>query len=189
MNRLNIEELKHKSQTLQDIAADYLHLAQKAHSEVDTVRNARHAELLQLARQVELLSRIPVASQFSNPLAYYQAWQNWDEGFSKMRYGLWCRKVEAFRLSQGKCKRNMSAEKEKQQARLKRLAKKLMPRCEVHFNPRALPDSIEMRVDDSLTGKVLYASQGDWSVGQIKDKKDQELLQLLKIWRDSRSLS
>jgi hypothetical protein len=84
MNRLNIEELKHKSQTLQDIAADYLHLVQKAHSEVDTVRNARHAELLQLARQVELLSRIPVASQFSNPLAYYQAWQNWDEEFSKM---------------------------------------------------------------------------------------------------------
>ena len=32
MNRLNIEELKHKSQTLQDIAADYLHLAQKAHT-------------------------------------------------------------------------------------------------------------------------------------------------------------
>ena len=84
MNRLNIEELKHKSQALQDIAADYLHLAQKAHSEVDTLRNARHAELLQLARQVELLSRIPVASQFSNPLAYYQAWQNWDEEFSKM---------------------------------------------------------------------------------------------------------
>jgi len=67
MNRLNIKELKHKSQTLQDIAADYLHLAQKAHSEVDTVRNARHAELLQLARQVELLSRIRVASQFSIP--------------------------------------------------------------------------------------------------------------------------
>ena len=84
MNRLNIEELKHKSQTLKDIAADYLHLAQKTHSEVDTVRNARHAELLQLARQVELLSRIPVAPQFSNPLAYYQAWQNWDEEFSKM---------------------------------------------------------------------------------------------------------
>lgn len=41
MNRLNIEELKHKSQALQDIAADYLHLAQTAHSEVDTVRNAR----------------------------------------------------------------------------------------------------------------------------------------------------
>ena len=85
MNRLNsIEALKHKSQTLKDIAAGYLHLAQKAHSEVDTVRNARHAELLQLARQVELLSRIPVASQFSNPLAYYQAWQNWDEEFSTM---------------------------------------------------------------------------------------------------------
>ena len=84
MNRLNIEELKHKSQTLQDVAADYLHLAQKAHSEVDTVRNARHAELLQLARQVELLSRIPVASQFSNNLAYYQAWQHWDEEFSKI---------------------------------------------------------------------------------------------------------
>ena len=97
--------------------------------------------------------------------------------------------VEVFRLSQGKCKRDMSAEREKQQARLKRLAKNLMPRCEVHFNPQALPDSIEMRVDDSLTGKVLYASQGDWSVGQIKDKKHQELLQLLKIWRDSRSLS
>ena len=59
-------------------------LAQKAHMEVDTIRNARHAELLQLARQVELLSRIRVASQFSNPLAYYQAWQNWDEEFSKM---------------------------------------------------------------------------------------------------------
>ena len=64
-----------------------------------------------------------------------------------------------------------------------------MPRSEVHFNPRALPDAIEMRVDDSLTGKVLYASQGDWSVSQIKDKNDQELLQLLKIWRDSRSSS
>jgi len=83
----------------------------------------------------------------------------------------------------------MSAEKEKQQARLKRLAKKLMPRCEVHFSSRALPDSIEMRVDDSLTGEVLYASHGNWSVGQIKDKKDQELLQLLKIWRNSWPLS
>jgi hypothetical protein len=84
MNRLNIEELKHKSQTLQDIAADYLLVAQKADSEVDTVRNGRHAALLQLARQVELLSRIPLASQFLNPLAFYQAWQNWDEEFSKL---------------------------------------------------------------------------------------------------------
>ena len=83
----------------------------------------------------------------------------------------------------------MSSEKEKQQERLKRLAEKLTPRSEVHFNPRALLDAIEMRVDDSLTGKVLYASQGDWSVSQIKDKNDQELLQLLKIWRDSRSSS
>lgn len=83
----------------------------------------------------------------------------------------------------------MRSEKEKQQGRLKHLAEKLMPRSEVHFNPRALPDAIEMRVDDSLTGKVLYASQGDWSVSQIKDKNDQELLQLLKIWRDSSSSS
>ncbi|HKV24347.1 MAG TPA: hypothetical protein VJN93_07120 [Candidatus Acidoferrum sp.] len=77
----------------------------------------------------------------------------------------------------------MRSEKEKQQQRLKRLAKKLMPRSEVHFNPVGLPDAIEIRVDDSLTGKVLYASQGDWTVSQIKDKNDKELLQLLKIWR------
>lgn len=31
------------------------------------------------------------------------------------------------------------------------------------------------------TDKVLYASQGDWSASQIKDKNDQELLRLLKI--------
>ena len=86
MNTLNsIEELKHKSQALQEIAADYLHLAQKAESEVDTVRKARHGELLQLARQVELLSRIPVTSQFSNPLAYYLAWQKWDEEWVVVR--------------------------------------------------------------------------------------------------------
>ena len=80
MNTLKgIEELKHKSQGLQEIAADYLYLAQKADREVDAVRKARHGLLLHLARQVELLSRMPVVSQFSNPLAYYQAWQNWNE--------------------------------------------------------------------------------------------------------------
>jgi len=42
----------------------------------------------------------------------------------------------------------MRSEKEKQQGRLKHLAEKLMPRSEVHFNPHALPDAIEMRVDD-----------------------------------------
>ena len=78
----------------------------------------------------------------------------------------------------GKCKCDMSSEKEKQQERLKHLAAKLMPRSEVHFNPCALPDAMEMRVDESVTGKVLYPSQGDWSVSQIKDKNDQELLQL-----------
>ena len=80
MNTLNsIEGLKHKSQALQEIAADYLHLAQKADREVNAVRKARHGELIQLARQVELLSRIPVASQFSNSLAYYHASRNWNE--------------------------------------------------------------------------------------------------------------
>jgi len=80
----SIEESKPKSQALQEIAADYFHLAQKADGEVDSVRKARHEELLQLARQVELLSRIPITSQFSNSLAYYHAWENWNEEFSKM---------------------------------------------------------------------------------------------------------
>jgi len=80
----SIEELKTKSQALQEIAADYFHLAQKTDGEVDSVRKARHEELLQLARQVELLSRIPITSQFSNSLAYYHAWENWNEEFSKM---------------------------------------------------------------------------------------------------------
>jgi hypothetical protein len=79
----NIEELKHKSQTLREIAADYHQLAEKV-DEMDTVRKARHGELLRLARQVELLSRIPITSQFSNSLAYYHAWENWNEEFSKM---------------------------------------------------------------------------------------------------------
>ena len=86
MNTLNsIEGLKHKSQALPEIAADYLDLAQRADREVDEVRKARHGELLQLARQVALLSRIPVTSQFSPPLAYYQAWQEWDEEWVVVR--------------------------------------------------------------------------------------------------------
>jgi len=72
-------DLKHIIQHQPLTTERALHLAQKADSEVDAVRKARHGELIQLARQVELLSRISVPSQFSNPLAYYQARQNWDE--------------------------------------------------------------------------------------------------------------
>ena len=86
MNTLNrIEGWKHKSQALQEIAAADLDLAQRADREVDEVRKARHSELVQLARQVALLSRIPVTSQFSTPLAYYQAWQEWDEEWVVVR--------------------------------------------------------------------------------------------------------
>ena len=80
----SIEELKTESQTVQEIAADYFHLAQKADGALDSVRKAGHEELLQLARQVEQLSRIPITSEFSNSLAYYHAWGNWNEEFSKM---------------------------------------------------------------------------------------------------------
>ena len=83
----------------------------------------------------------------------------------------------------------MSTEKNKQQARLERLAKELTPGCEVHFNPKGMTHSIEMRVDDSQTGTTLYASHGYWNVSQIKDKKDGELKQLLRSWRDSKSSS
>ena len=64
----------------------------------------------------------------------------------------------------------MGTEKDKQQAKLERLAKKLTPRCEVHFNSEGRPDAIEMRVDDSQTGTTLYTSRQSWSVRQIKDK-------------------
>ena len=81
----------------------------------------------------------------------------------------------------------MSTEKEKQQARLLRLAKKLTPGCEVHFHLKGMPDAIEMRVDDSQTGTTLYTSRQSWSVNQIKDKRDGELQQLLRAWRDGKS--
>lgn len=40
----SIEELKTESQTLQEIAADYFHLAQNADGELDSVRKAGHEE-------------------------------------------------------------------------------------------------------------------------------------------------
>jgi hypothetical protein len=84
MTRINsIEKLKGKSRALEQIAEDYLHLAQGAAGEVDTVRKKRHAELLQLARQIELLSRIPMTYQFPNPTAFYLAWEKWDDEFSR----------------------------------------------------------------------------------------------------------
>ena len=83
----------------------------------------------------------------------------------------------------------MSTEKDKQQARLERLSKKLMPGCEVHFNSKGKHDSIEMRVDDSQTGTTLYTSRQSWSVSQIKDKRDGELKELLRAWRDGKSSS
>lgn len=60
----SIEELKTESQTLQEIAVDYFRLAQKADGELDSVQKAGHEELFQLARQVELLSRIPSRLNF-----------------------------------------------------------------------------------------------------------------------------
>ena len=84
MTRINsIEKSKGNSQALEQIAEDYLHLEQDTAGAVDTVTKKRHAELLQLARQVELLSRIPMTHQFPNPTASYLAWEKWDDEFSR----------------------------------------------------------------------------------------------------------
>jgi len=55
MTRINsIEKSKGNSQALEQIAEDYWHLAQDAAGAVDAVTKKRHAELFQLARQIEL---------------------------------------------------------------------------------------------------------------------------------------
>jgi len=55
MTRINsIEKSKGNSQALEQIAEDYWHLAQDAAGAVDTATKKRHAELFQLARQIEL---------------------------------------------------------------------------------------------------------------------------------------
>ena len=81
MTRINsIEKSKGNSQALEQIAADYLHLEQDNAGAVDTVTKKRHVELLQLARQIDLLSRIPMTP---HPTAFYLAWEKWDDEFSR----------------------------------------------------------------------------------------------------------
>jgi hypothetical protein len=73
MTRINsIEKSKGNSQAVEQIAEDHWHLAQDAAGAVDTATKKRHAELFQLARQIELLSRIPMTYQFPNPTAFYR---------------------------------------------------------------------------------------------------------------------
>jgi hypothetical protein len=69
-----------------------------------------------------------------------------------------------------------------QQERLARLAKKLAPGCEIHFDPDRVPTFVRMRVDDPSTGAILIVSSGDWHVSEIADKSDNDITQLLKSW-------
>jgi hypothetical protein len=47
-----------KPETLREIAADYLHLAQDADGKVDSLRKKRYAQLLKLADKLQKMLRL-----------------------------------------------------------------------------------------------------------------------------------
>ena len=66
---------------IREIAADYLHLAQDAEGNVDRLRRKRHAELLELAKKIDILKKMPKSYRYSNPAAFAIAWEKWYEQF------------------------------------------------------------------------------------------------------------
>lgn len=69
--------MKMNSRALQEIAADYLHLAADADGQVDRTRRKRHAQLLDLANN---LKTMPLSHRFASPAAFATAWEKWYQG-------------------------------------------------------------------------------------------------------------
>jgi hypothetical protein len=71
----SFKRLHKKSKLVQEIAADYLHLARDADGVVDKTRKARHEHLVGAARILEFVSRIPMSYRYPNPSSFAIAWE------------------------------------------------------------------------------------------------------------------
>jgi hypothetical protein len=72
-----------------------------------------------------------------------------------------------------------------QRPRLEKAAKELDPGYEVEFRDAPF---VEMIVVDPKTRKVLYASPDRiWLYAQLADKRDHEIKDLLRQWREASS--
>ncbi|HUN64100.1 MAG TPA: hypothetical protein VMU53_19015 [Candidatus Sulfotelmatobacter sp.] len=70
-----------RTDTIHEIARDYLRLAVATEGRLDRTKEMHHAYLIYLAAREAILDKMPLAKDYADPALFVAEWQKWYEAF------------------------------------------------------------------------------------------------------------